>query len=99
VGHPRMPVETSYGKHAPGARLDYLIVIMNCCHTWGLHDRACVVLLGCSLRRCILARVTMTLSEMSDSYLLLSSRSNSTFKMFTLVYVNDVNYFVSRGVA
>jgi hypothetical protein len=81
------------------ARFDSLIIIVNCYRMWGLHDRVCVMLSSCSLVRCKLAQVAVTLSEMSDSFLLLSSHSNSTFIMFTLVCENDVDYFVSRGVA
>jgi hypothetical protein len=61
------------------------IVIANCCHTWGLWDRVCVVLLDCSLPRRILAQVTATLSEMSDVGLLLSFYSNPTSIMLILL--------------
>jgi hypothetical protein len=64
--------------------LDSLIVIMNCCHSWGLRDLACVVLSDCYLARFKLARVFMTLSYMSDTCLLLSFSSNSTFIMLHL---------------
>jgi hypothetical protein len=72
-------------------------------HTWGLHDRVCVVLSDCSLGRCILVRIATTLSEMSDACLLLSSHSNSTsiMLMFLLMMILPtllVNEFLSQIV-
>jgi hypothetical protein len=88
MGHPRIARRGIAWKTCPRERWDpdrQLDYHVNCCHTWGLHDRACVVLSGCSLARCILARVAATLSDMSNACLLLSSHSNSTFIMFHLL--------------
>jgi hypothetical protein len=63
------------------ARLVSLIVIMNYCHSWGLRDLARIMLSGGYLARSKLVWITMTLSEMSDSFLLLSFHSNPTFIM------------------
>jgi hypothetical protein len=58
-----------------------------------------VALSDCSLARCKLAQVAVTVLDMSASCLLLSSHSNSTFIMFTRVYEIDVDYIVIRAVA
>jgi hypothetical protein len=66
------------------------------CHMWDPRDHVCVMLSDCSLARCILTQVASTLSEMNDACFLLSSRTNSTFIMFTLAYEDDIDYFVSQ---
>jgi hypothetical protein len=76
------------------ARLDFLIVIVNCCHSWCLHDlrvSCCHVVI---LARFKLTRVTATLSDMSDTCLLQSFSSNSTFLMLYLYHEMDVDSLV-----
>jgi hypothetical protein len=51
---------------------------------WGLRDLACVMLSGGDLLRFKLIRIAATPSEMSDTCLLLSFRSYSTFIMLIL---------------
>jgi hypothetical protein len=67
-----------YGEVGSDCLLDH---IMNCSHLWCLHDSqvsCCQVL---TLQCLKLARVTVTPSDMSDSCLLQSFSSNSTFIM------------------
>jgi hypothetical protein len=51
---------------------------MNRGRMWGLAGLACVMLSDFSLIRCKLIRIAVTLSDMSDTYLLLSFHSNAT---------------------
>jgi hypothetical protein len=100
--HPPMSIGVSRRRRAlgrGGTRPDSLIVVMNCGHAWGLRDRVYVVLSDCSLARCKFIQITATLSEMIDSCLLLSFRSNSTSIMFNLAYEDDVDYFIGQRVA
>jgi hypothetical protein len=76
------------------ARLDSLIVIVNCCHPWCLHDLHVPCCWLDTLARFKLTWVAMTLSNMSDSCLLLSFRSNSTFIMLYMYHEMDVDYLV-----
>jgi hypothetical protein len=68
--------------------------VVNFCHSWGLRDLTCVVLSGGYLARFKVAQVIVTLSDMSDSCLLLSTHSNSIFIMLYLFHEMDVDYLV-----
>jgi hypothetical protein len=59
--------------------------VANYGHMWGLRDRTCVVFLGDYLARAKLVQIIVALMEMSDSCLLLSFHSNSTFIMLLLL--------------
>jgi hypothetical protein len=73
------------------ARLDSLIVVMNCGHSWCLLDSRvpCCQVIGFKL-----IRTTTTLLDMSDSCLLQSFNSNSTSLCCYENYIDDVDYFV-----
>jgi hypothetical protein len=71
---------------------------MNCCLMCGLHDRACVVLSGFSLRG-VNRFKSPRHSKMSDGMIVVFKYSNSIFIMFNRAYEDDVDYFVGQRVA
>jgi hypothetical protein len=76
------------------AQLDSLIVVVNYGHSWCLHDSrvsCCQVVI---LVRFKLSRVSVALSDMSDSCLLQSFCSNSTFIMLYLDHEMEADYLV-----
>jgi hypothetical protein len=76
------------------AWLDSLIVVMNCCHSCGLRGSRVSCCQVITLARFKLARVSVTLSNMSDTCPLQSFSSNSTFIMLYLIHEMDINYLV-----
>jgi hypothetical protein len=75
-------------------QLDSLIVVVNYYHSWCLCDLCLSCCQVVTLARFKLAQVTATLLDMSDSCLLLSFRSNSTFIGLYLYRKMDVDYLV-----
>jgi hypothetical protein len=75
-------------------QLDSLIVIVNFDYSWCLHDSRVLCCQVVNLARFEWARVSSTLSDMSDSYLLQSFHSNSTSLCCYENFMDDVDYFV-----
>jgi hypothetical protein len=74
--------------------LESLIVVVNCSHSWCFRDSRVLCCHVVYLARFKLARVTTTLSDMSDFCLLQSLSTNSTFIMLYLYHEMDVDYLV-----
>jgi hypothetical protein len=76
------------------ARLDSLVILKNCCHSWCLRDSRVSCCQVITLQGLKLAEVTAKPSDMGATYLLQSFSSNSTFIMLYLIHQMDIDYLV-----